>query len=298
MKWSMSPRKWSGLVSRCRCSSAARRLPPHTPRSRSRSITPDRWFTCSMPRVRCRSPRRCSRKTSATPSRRKTAKNNRSSATTSSADRKRKPSLSPRHAPQDRSSTGLTTRRRCRRSPARGRSKARRLRELAKFIDWTPFFHAWELRGVWDRENKVLKTKNAEGAVEAGKLYQDAMAWVDRIIAEDRFRRKASTDFSPRMPRATTSSSGPMRRGRPSACVSTASASSSRRTPESRTSRWPTGWRHERRSPVAANGPVISQPRKIHRPQRQGASPALASGWSHLCSHVPARRFTPAIRHH
>ena len=24
------------------------------------------------------------------------------------------------------------------------------LRELATYIDWTPFFHAWELRGVWD----------------------------------------------------------------------------------------------------------------------------------------------------
>ena len=24
------------------------------------------------------------------------------------------------------------------------------LRELASYIDWTPFFHAWELRGVWD----------------------------------------------------------------------------------------------------------------------------------------------------
>ncbi|MEY4569793.1 MAG: methionine synthase [Verrucomicrobiota bacterium] len=71
------------------------------------------------------------------------------------------------------------------------------LRELAKFIDWTPFFHAWELRGVWDRENKVLKTKNAEGAVEAGKLYQDAMAWVDRIIAEDRFRAEGIYGFFP-----------------------------------------------------------------------------------------------------
>ena len=29
------------------------------------------------------------------------------------------------------------------------------LRELTKFIDWTPFFHAWELRGVWDREAQV-----------------------------------------------------------------------------------------------------------------------------------------------
>jgi 5-methyltetrahydrofolate--homocysteine methyltransferase len=75
--------------------------------------------------------------------------------------------------------------------------KSPSLRELAKFIDWTPFFHAWELRGVWDRENQILKTKNAEGAAEAGKLYQDAMAWVDRIIAEDRFRAEGIYGFFP-----------------------------------------------------------------------------------------------------
>ncbi len=75
--------------------------------------------------------------------------------------------------------------------------KSPSLRELVKFIDWTPFFHAWELRGVWDRENKILKTKNAEGAVEAGKLYQDAMGWVDRIIAEDRCHAEGIYGFFP-----------------------------------------------------------------------------------------------------
>jgi 5-methyltetrahydrofolate--homocysteine methyltransferase len=71
------------------------------------------------------------------------------------------------------------------------------LRELADYIDWTPFFHAWELRGVWDRENKVLKTKNTEGAAEAAKLYQDALAWIDRIIAEDRFQPQGTYGFFP-----------------------------------------------------------------------------------------------------
>ncbi len=75
--------------------------------------------------------------------------------------------------------------------------KSPSLRELAKFIDWTPFFHAWELRGVWDRTTKTLKTKNAEGAAEAAKLYQDAIGWVDRIIAEDRFRAEGIYGFFP-----------------------------------------------------------------------------------------------------
>ena len=56
------------------------------------------------------------------------------------------------------------------------------LRELVEYIDWTPFFHAWELRGVWDRANQVLKTKNPEGAAEAAKLYQDALGWIERIM--------------------------------------------------------------------------------------------------------------------
>jgi 5-methyltetrahydrofolate--homocysteine methyltransferase len=71
------------------------------------------------------------------------------------------------------------------------------LRELVEYIDWTPFFHAWELRGVWDRENKILKTRNAEGAVEAGKLYQDAVDWVEKIIAAGRFEAKGIYGFFP-----------------------------------------------------------------------------------------------------
>ena len=71
------------------------------------------------------------------------------------------------------------------------------LAELAKFIDWTPFFHAWELRGVWDRATKTLKTKNVEGAAEAAKLYHDAIEWVDQIIAENRFRAEGIYGFYP-----------------------------------------------------------------------------------------------------
>ncbi|MFT3991800.1 MAG: methionine synthase [Luteolibacter sp.] len=71
------------------------------------------------------------------------------------------------------------------------------LRELSQYIDWTPFFHAWELRGVWDRQNKLLKTKNAEGAAEAAKLYQDARDWIDRIIAENRFHAEGIFGFFP-----------------------------------------------------------------------------------------------------
>jgi len=71
------------------------------------------------------------------------------------------------------------------------------IRELVSYIDWTPFFHAWELRGVWDREAKVLKTRNAGGAAEAAKLYEEAQECLDKIIAEDRFEARGIYGFYP-----------------------------------------------------------------------------------------------------
>lgn len=71
------------------------------------------------------------------------------------------------------------------------------IEELVEYIDWTPFFHAWELRGVWDRTKNVLKTKNEEGAKEAAKLHAEALEWIDRIIKEDRFRPEGIYGFFP-----------------------------------------------------------------------------------------------------
>lgn len=71
------------------------------------------------------------------------------------------------------------------------------LRELAEYIDWTPFFHAWELRGVWDRENKVLKTKNAAAAEVAHNLYADAQELLEEIISTKRFTARGVYGFFP-----------------------------------------------------------------------------------------------------
>ncbi len=78
-----------------------------------------------------------------------------------------------------------------------GGSLAIDLRTLVDYIDWTPFFHAWELRGVWDRERHVLKTKNAAGAAEAARLYQDAQVWMNRIIDDARFDARGVWGFFP-----------------------------------------------------------------------------------------------------
>ena len=71
------------------------------------------------------------------------------------------------------------------------------LRELVDYIDWTPFFHAWELRGVWDREAGVLKTRNEEGAKEAAKLHAEALELLERVIAEKRFTARGVYGFFP-----------------------------------------------------------------------------------------------------
>ena len=64
---------------------------------------------------------------------------------------------------------------------------------LREFIDWSPFFHSWELRGRWIAAEKRFSSAHedpemkAKAEVEALKLYHDANALLDRIIAEKRF---------------------------------------------------------------------------------------------------------------
>jgi 5-methyltetrahydrofolate--homocysteine methyltransferase len=77
------------------------------------------------------------------------------------------------------------------------RSIEQSLRELVDYIDWTPFFHAWEIRGVWDRETGTLKTKNEEGAKEAAKLHREALDLLEKIIAEKRFTARGIHGFFP-----------------------------------------------------------------------------------------------------
>ena len=53
------------------------------------------------------------------------------------------------------------------------------LEELRPYIDWTPFFHAWQLKSSYP---KILD--DPEKGEAARKLFADAQAMLDRIIAE------------------------------------------------------------------------------------------------------------------
>jgi len=52
------------------------------------------------------------------------------------------------------------------------------LEEIAGYIDWTPFFHSWEMKGVYP---KIFEDK--ERGVEARKLFDDAKEMLKRIIS-------------------------------------------------------------------------------------------------------------------
>ncbi len=66
------------------------------------------------------------------------------------------------------------------------------LAELRPFIDWTPFFHTWELRGVYP---KILD--HEKYGEQARKLFTEANALLDRIIAEGSLKARAVYGFFP-----------------------------------------------------------------------------------------------------
>ncbi|MDX1967879.1 MAG: methionine synthase [Planctomycetaceae bacterium] len=66
------------------------------------------------------------------------------------------------------------------------------LTELVPYIDWSPFFMTWELKGKYPRifEDAVV-------GVEARKLYDDARRLLDRIIAEKLLTARGVYGFWP-----------------------------------------------------------------------------------------------------
>ena len=66
------------------------------------------------------------------------------------------------------------------------------LEALVDYIDWTPFFHSWELKGSYP---KILD--DAEKGEEATKLYADARAMLQSIIDEKWLQAKAVIGLYP-----------------------------------------------------------------------------------------------------
>ncbi len=66
------------------------------------------------------------------------------------------------------------------------------LQEIRERIDWSPFFHAWELRG---RFPSIFE--DATVGEEARKIYDDAQRMLDEIVAEESLRAHAVVGFWP-----------------------------------------------------------------------------------------------------
>ncbi|MBE1290859.1 MAG: methionine synthase [Rhodobacteraceae bacterium] len=66
------------------------------------------------------------------------------------------------------------------------------LAEIARYIDWTPFFQTWEMRGVYP---KILEDEKQGEAARA--LFADAQAMLKQIIDERWFTPRAVIGFWP-----------------------------------------------------------------------------------------------------
>jgi len=67
------------------------------------------------------------------------------------------------------------------------------LKELAEWIDWTPFFWTWELEGKYP----TILEKPGEPGARAREVYEDAQAMLQQIIDEDWFTPKGIHGFFP-----------------------------------------------------------------------------------------------------
>jgi len=63
---------------------------------------------------------------------------------------------------------------------------------VASYIDWSPFFWAWELKGLFP---KILE--HPKWGVQARDLYDDARRLLDVIVRENRFGLRATIGFWP-----------------------------------------------------------------------------------------------------
>ncbi len=66
------------------------------------------------------------------------------------------------------------------------------LKELVPYIDWTPFFHTWELRGSYP---KIFDDKNI--GVEAKKLFDDAQQMLQKVIDNNLLQASGVIGFWP-----------------------------------------------------------------------------------------------------
>ena len=156
------------------------------------------------------------------------------------------------------------------------------LAELARHIDWTPFFQTWELKG---RYPAILEDEK-QGAA-ARQLFDDAQAMLKKIIAEKWFAPKAVIGFWP---------AGARRRRHPpvhgrkraqrSLRPSSPCASSSPSATGARMSRSPISSR-----PSTAASRIMSAASSSPRASRKRRSPSASPGPTTIIPRSSSRRW-------
>src|SRR5207244_1928349 len=64
------------------------------------------------------------------------------------------------------------------------------LSEIVPFIDWSPFFHTWELKGTYPRI-----FENPQWGGRARELFDDAQKLLSRLVDEQRLTARAVYGF-------------------------------------------------------------------------------------------------------
>ena len=130
------------------------------------------------------------------------------------------------------------------------------LAELRDYIDWQPFFNAWEMKGKFP---DILH--NPTTGETARALYDDAQAMLDKVIAEKWLTANARVRLLPGE-RGGRRHRGLHRRlplrGRSPPCTTSASRVSTARA--SPTGRWATSWRPARPGCPTTSAPSRSPP--------------------------------------
>ena len=146
--------------------------------------------------------------------------------------------------------------------------------DLRRYIDWTPFFLAWEIKG---RYPDVLN--NAATSEQARALFADAQAMLDRIEREHWLTAAVWSASSRPTGSATTSRSTPTRRAAPCSrrCTGCASRGST-------ATAWPT-----------SACPTSSRPRRPASPTTSARSRSRRGSASRIASR-PSRTTTTTTR--
>ncbi len=71
------------------------------------------------------------------------------------------------------------------------------IEELAEHIDWTPFFHAWELNGVWSQATQTFRAYDPAKTEAAQALLKDARAILQQAIEENRYTARGVIGIFP-----------------------------------------------------------------------------------------------------